>query len=75
MAEIKILTIKRSMGGPEELCDFEVCIKQDHVHRKLLQIAIGGDYVEFWPADPDKIKEFGYKLIKISQELRKKAPK
>ena len=73
MPEIRIYANERGSGGPPKLSDYYAHIKKiEHGPFKganSLRISVGDTDLRIWPADKDKIKEFGEKLIKIAEEL------
>ena len=67
MAAIKI-TAFDSPGVPRPHHAF--LVKHSELARvKVLRLLIGGDEIEIWPADRDRIRALGEKLIKLSEEL------
>ena len=67
MATIKI-TAFNSPGVPRP--HYAMLAKHSELDRvKVLRLLLGGDEIEIWPADRDRIRALGEKLIQLSEEL------
>ena len=77
MTEVRIYATEHDCEGPEIFADYFAHIQKiEHGALKgvnSLRISIGDTDLRIWPADKDKIRKFGERLIEIADELEGKS--
>lgn len=73
MAELRICAIgPHGAGGPSLPLDFGAWIVPGgYQDIPELNLQLGDVHITLWPADPEKIRELGEKLIRIAEDLRR----